>query len=110
VMNRSTDRIRHLGAVALAAALTACSSVQERPETPADPAQQVPAEADKGDPRQRFDAAMQLLRGNQIAEAEEAFRTLAQDFPEHSGPWTNLGILFARSNRSPQALGAFGKA
>lgn len=110
-MNRSTDCARKLGAIALAAALAACGSVQQRPQPPDAPAgAETPVEADKGDPRQRFDAAMQLLRDNQIAEAEDALTQLAQDFPEHSGPWTNLGILFARSNRRPQALGAFSKA
>jgi tetratricopeptide (TPR) repeat protein len=112
-MNRSTDRVRKLGALTLAAMLAACGSVQQRPQPPGTPAEQgqaIPAEADKGDPRVRFTEAMQLLRDNQIAEAEEALKSLVEDFPEHSGPWTNLGILFARSNRRPQALGAFGKA
>ncbi|MES0872408.1 tetratricopeptide repeat protein [Sinimarinibacterium thermocellulolyticum] len=110
-MNHSTDHARRLGALALAALLTACSTVPQRPQPTDAPAQTpAPTEADKGDPRQRFAAAMQLLRDNQIAEAEQALTQLVQDFPEHSGPWTNLGILFARSNRRAQALGAFGKA
>ena len=65
---------------------------------------------DKGDPQARFDAALTLWRNNQIGEAEEAFVSLAQDFPQHAGPWTNLGILYAISNRREQAVGALTKA
>lgn len=71
-------------------------------EKPATPVQQRPAE--KGDPQQRFDEALALLKGNQIAEAEQAFTWLTQDFPQYAGPWTNLGIIMAKSNRASQAF------
>ena len=32
------------------------------------------------------------------------------DFPEFGGPWTNLGILYAKSKRRDQALSAFTRA
>jgi tetratricopeptide (TPR) repeat protein len=82
--------------------------VPERPQPP--PAQVEAAVPDKGDPRARFNAALDLWRQNQIAEAEDAFKALVEDFPDHAGPWTNLGILFAKSNRREQAIGALGKA
>jgi tetratricopeptide (TPR) repeat protein len=83
--------------------------VPEKPQPPP-VAAETPTPPDKGDPRARFDAALDLWRQNQIAEAEHAFKALANDFPDHAGPWTNLGILFARSNRRDQAIGALGKA
>ncbi len=111
-MNRSTDRNAHtallrLGWLALAGVLAACGTVPERPQTPPPIEATVP---DKGDPRARFSAALELWRQNQIAEAEQAFKALVEDFPDHAGPWTNLGILFAKSNRRDQAIGALGKA
>lgn len=66
--------------------------------------------ADKGDPQKRFDAALALLKGNQIQEAEQAFTGITQDFPEFSGPWTNLGIIYAKSNRNSLAITALSKA
>jgi len=115
-MKHSTERMRALiRALLLAAAgtLAACGAFQEKPDRPerpdAPPATPAPT-PDKGDPQGRFDAAMALWQQNQIAEAEEAFVSLVQDFPQHSGPWTNLGILYAKSNRRPQAIGALTKA
>lgn len=101
-----------LAVAALALILSACGALtkKEDPGTaePGKPAAEAPV--DKGNPQQRFDAAMKLWRENQIAEAEEAFIGLAKDFPEHAGPWVNLGIMFAKSNRRDPAIGALGKA
>ncbi|MFA5938744.1 MAG: tetratricopeptide repeat protein [Sinimarinibacterium sp.] len=103
-----------LAVAALALALSACGSLFKKaePETSDSAKPAAPAEApvDKGDPQARFDAAMKLWRDNQIAEAEEAFIALTKDFPEHAGPWVNLGIMFAKSNRRDPAIGALGKA
>lgn len=111
-MKRSTDRARQLAAASLVLLLAACGSVQQRPPSaePSPTTGEAQTEPDKGNPQQRFDVALQMLRDGQVGEAEEAFRMLAQDFPEHAGPWTNLGILFARSNRRPQAIGALARA
>jgi tetratricopeptide (TPR) repeat protein len=65
---------------------------------------------DKGDPNLRFGAALDLSRKNKVAEAEVAFAALTKDFPEFSGPWTNLGVIYAKSNRREQALAALTKA
>ncbi|MEQ1437937.1 tetratricopeptide repeat protein [Fontimonas sp. SYSU GA230001] len=119
-MKLSTDArsmLRSAGVAAavpvLALALSACGALTRKSESPAPPSA-TPAESaapiDKGDPNARFDAAMKLWRDNQIAEAEEAFISLTRDFPDHAGPWVNLGILFAKSNRRDPAIGAFGRA
>lgn len=94
--------------------LSACGTLSRtvEPETaePAKPATAAQAPVDKGNPQARFDAAMKLWRDNQIAEAEAAFIELTQEFPDHAGPWVNLGIMFAKSNRRDPAIGALGKA
>lgn len=88
--------------------LSACGSFggQTLPDRP-EPETTAP---DKGDPQARFDAAMMLWQQNQISEAEEAFSSLSQDFPDFAGPWTNLGIMYAKSNRRERAIAALSKA
>lgn len=115
-MRRSTrcPTALRLLALALMLVLSACGNFQKKPELPEPPAREEspppPAEPDKGDPQARFDAAMALWQQGQAGEAEQALIALLEDFPEHSGPWTNLGILFAKSNRREQAIGALAKA
>lgn len=102
-------------AFAVLAALAGCGGKSStRPdapvtpdETPAEPAQ--PA-ADKGDPEGRFAEALELMKQKKAKEAEAAFMALTRDFPEFSGPQTNLGILFAKSNRRNEAIAAFTQA
>lgn len=98
---------------ALAASLAACGLAPKRApeERPAAPVEEPAAKGpDKGDPQARFDAALGQLKAKQLQEAEQGFLTLTQDFPQYSGPWTNLGILYANSKRRPQAMMAFNKA
>ena len=91
-----------------------CASRQAQPDRPA-PATEVGTETDEpapdlGDPEARFVAALDLMRTHQTAEAEAAFIALSKDFPEYSGPQTNLGILLAQSNRRDAAIAAFTRA
>lgn len=115
-MRRSTrtPAALRLSALALTLALSACGFFPKKSELPEPPTREeppaVPAEPDKGDPQARFDAAMALWQQGQVGEAEQALIALLKDFPEHSGPWTNLGIIFAKSNRRDQAIGALAKA
>lgn len=111
----SSRRHRHTSAAALLVtlALAACTTapVTPRPAPPvSQPDSPAPVILDKGDPQQRFDQAMSLWQQAQVAEAEAALVSLVEDFPDHTGPWTNLGILYARSNRRDQAIGALLKA
>jgi tetratricopeptide (TPR) repeat protein len=110
------DGLRLALAGALALVLAACGSAATR--TPAakpapveapEPAP-TPAGPDKGDPDARFKDALQLLKDKQPQEAQAAFAKLADDFPEFSGPLTNLGILYAQGKQRDQALVAFNKA
>ncbi|WP_211242850.1 tetratricopeptide repeat protein [Sinimarinibacterium sp. CAU 1509] len=99
-----------IAAALLALTLGACSSMSgpKLPERPQPSAET--GEVDKGDPQARFTEAMGLWQQNQNAEAETAFDSLSRDFPDFAGPWTNLGILYAKSNRREQAIAALSKA
>lgn len=102
-------------AIAVTIALSGCSLIRPasdgaRPDDEAGAPIIAPALPDKGDPQARFSAAISLWKQNQIAETEEALKALIADFPEYSGPWTNLGILYAKSNRRDQAISALNKA
>lgn len=74
------------------------------------PAKPVPKPIDKGDPDARFKAALELMKQNQPQDAEAALTELVKDFPQFSGPLTDLGILYAKSKRPDLAASAFAKA
>lgn len=69
-----------------------------------------PAPVDKGDADSRFKAALDLLKQNQPQEAEAALSGLSKDFPQFGGPFTDLGILYAKSKRVQPAIAAFTRA
>jgi tetratricopeptide (TPR) repeat protein len=69
-----------------------------------------PVAADKGDADARFKQALDLLKQNQPQEAETALTELSKDFPQFSGPLTDLGILYAKSKRVQPAIQAFTRA
>lgn len=68
------------------------------------------AEAGKGDAQQRFAAALQLMRDGERDQAREALVALCRDFPQFSGPPTDLGILYAQSKQRGAAIESFKKA
>lgn len=65
---------------------------------------------DHGDPDQRFKAALALMKDKQPQPALAAFASLAKDFPEFSGPLTDLGILDAQSRQPGPAIASLEKA
>ena len=83
---------------------------QKPGEKPGTKKPDAPKPPDKGNPQERFDAALAQMKDGQLDEAEAAFKGVTEDFPEFSGPYTNLGILYAKSNRDGLALTAFSKA
>ncbi len=64
----------------------------------------------KGDPEQRFQVALKLMKDHQPQEAREAFAGLAQDFPQYSGPLNDLGVLQAQGRQRDQAIASFARA
>ncbi len=76
----------------------------------ADAAPATGSPAAKGDPQQRFQAALKLMKDHQTAEAKDAFASLAQDFPQYSGPLNDLGVLQAKGRQRDLAIASFAKA
>lgn len=103
-MNRSTDAWRATTAALLALVLAACGTA---PPKPTDPAPEPVEEGSVGpSPEERYAAALDLLRRNQLGPAQEAFEALTRELPEKSGPWTNLGLIHYRNRRWPDARAA----
>jgi tetratricopeptide (TPR) repeat protein len=99
--------------------LAACASRVQQPgpatppaaaETPPAATTQPGAAAANGDPEQRFQAALQLMKDKKPQEAKDAFAKLAQDFPQYDGPLNDLGVLQAQGKQREQAIASFGKA
>jgi Flp pilus assembly protein TadD len=79
----------------------------------APPEQAAPAAAaapSKGDPEQRFQQALKLIKDKKPQEAKDAFAKLAQDFPQYAGPLNDLGMLQAQGKQRDQAVASFAKA
>lgn len=74
------------------------------------PAEPAKPPAPTTDPEARFVEALDFMKQNKTREAEAAFIALSKDFPDFSGPQTNLGIIFAKSNRRDPAIAAFTRA
>jgi Flp pilus assembly protein TadD len=102
-----------LGLPALAALLlAACASSGTRPAAPAPSSSSSEAAAGaaqpvQGDPEQRFQSALQLMKDKKPQDAKDAFTKLAQDFPQYSGPLNDLGVLQAQGKQSSQAIASF---
>ena len=117
-MTRSVDSIVttvRAFPVLLALVLVGCSSQPARkpvttpPVIEAPPAPAKPL-VDKGDPDQRFNEALKLMKDKQAKEAYDAFLKLAKDFPEFSGPLTDLAILQSNAKQRAPAILNFQKA
>lgn len=115
-MTRSVKSLRaaSLGLIATLA-LAGCAHKVRKPEAtpvpePAAPTAPAKPLVDKGDPDQRFAAALKLMKDRQPKEAYDAFLQLAKDFPEFSGPLTDLAILQANAKQRAPAIINFQKA
>jgi Flp pilus assembly protein TadD len=106
--------------VALATlALAACSGTAPRqvpvartvkPEPVAAPAPAKPAVDPRGNPETRFQTALQLMKDGKRDEARAAFDGLAHDFPQLSGPLSDLGVLQAHDKQYDAAIASFASA
>lgn len=84
------------------------AATQARPAATA-PAARAPATSQPA-PTGAYAEALKLLKTNQLEQAEAALQAVAKANPQASGPLTNLGIVYARSNRKVEARTAFGRA
>jgi Flp pilus assembly protein TadD len=57
-----------------------------------------------------YDDARRLLAAGRTADAERAFKTLAQAHPELGGPQANLGLIHRQAGRADEAVAALQKA
>lgn len=117
-VSRSLPRLfpRWLPALLAVALVAGCAGGPSRktarpgPAVEAEPESAAPAKADKGDPDSRFAVALQLMKDRQMKEAREAFLQLAKDFPQHSGPFTDLAIIQYQAKQPQLAIANFEKA
>ncbi len=114
-MTRCVEGLRFMLPAALL--LAACSGPAPRQQPlrsavapVAAPRVQAAVDPAKGDPQQRFQQALQLMKQHQPQEAEAAFERLAQDFPQYAGPLADLGVLQAQARRYDQAIASFNAA
>jgi tetratricopeptide (TPR) repeat protein len=107
--------LRSAFAVGCALAVAACSAPAPHyngKPVPAVSQAAVPARPDpaKGDPEQRFQVALKLMKDHQTQEAQAAFAALAQDYPQYAGPLDDLGVLQAQGRQRDQAIASFARA
>jgi tetratricopeptide (TPR) repeat protein len=112
-------KLSSAGIFLLSALLIAgCSSAPTKPTSPdktqaqtqGAAAKPAPKPVDKGDPDARFKAALDLMKQGQTQDAETALTDLIKDFPQYSGPLTELGMIYVKSKRMDLAASAFAKA
>jgi tetratricopeptide (TPR) repeat protein len=91
------------------AGATAPASAPAASRAPATPTAAAPAPAASLAPaspaaQRAFDDALALLRANRPADAERAFRAIAQSDPDLAGPHANLGLIARNAGRLPEAV------
>lgn len=100
----------YLSLLTAALVLVGCATGDKKPDAGDQPETSAPAEPDKGDPQARFEDALTQLQRNNLPGASKALLELEADFPEFSGPPTNLGLIYLRQDQFEQAVGAFSRA
>lgn len=119
----SYRQLRSVGVLSAALLLAACaSSGPSKPSRPsalsapaaptpsADRAAEIAREVAKGDPDQRFQEALGMMKARQFDAAQAAFIALSRDYPTFSGPFTDLGILYAQGRQRELAVASLTRA
>jgi tetratricopeptide (TPR) repeat protein len=97
---------------ALSLTIVACSSGSPKKEVSAGPAATTdtagsatspPPAADPPEAVAEHERAMQLMSAGDAANAERAFRQLADRYPAYAGPLINLAILYSKTDRTSDA-------
>lgn len=57
-----------------------------------------------------FDRALEAMRNEQWEQAEQRLRGMTEQYPTLSGPWVNLGKVYAETKRPEEAVTALEKA
>lgn len=90
--------------------LAACSSTPSTRSAADQPGRAAASTQPSAAAQQRLNAALALLQEGRRDEAREALLALTRDYPQYSGPFTDLGILYARNRQRDDAIAAFRKA
>lgn len=69
-----------------------------------------PDVAAKGDPDQRFQQALALMKARKVEQAQAELLKLSRDYPNFSGPLTDLGILYAQGRQQELAVASLTRA
>lgn len=88
--------------------LVGCSTVAPKPvvvDTQADVLGPISPEL-----QQSFSEALVLLRDQKFSEAEQQLLLITANYPNFSGPWTNLAIAQNKQQKYAEALGSLEKA
>lgn len=113
------SKILAVAACATALAISGCAAPKKRSSTrpaatkTAKPASGASGTADNsaGVPQDaRYAQAVQLVKTSKWQAAETEMAAVAKAYPQYSGPQTNLGIIYLRTNRKDLALAAFTRA
>lgn len=106
--------VESLGRPALAALLAlaaaGCATVAPPPDSAPAPVQPAGPPPVNAAAQQSFDDAVRALAAGQVAQAESAFRALTLSHPELGGPYADLGLIYRRSGRLPEAVAALEQA
>jgi cellulose synthase operon protein C len=94
---------------ALAAEPAATASAAASPATAATPVAPVRPEA-SARANSDFVRALQLMRGGDPTQAILEFQVMTQSYPELPGPYTNLGLLYRKTNQLAESEAALAKA
>lgn len=96
--------------------LTACASSPTTPVeskstiAPGSAQEQAALAGVSPEARNTFNDALQAMRDDNKSRAERLLTQLAKTYPNLSGPYTNLGILYFRENKMDEAEKAFQSA
>lgn len=66
-----------------------------------------PQEAVSPEARQKYDEALKAMRNGDNNKAKELLLGLSKTYPELSGPYTNLGLIYFREGKVDEAQEAF---
>ncbi|ABC29395.1 FOG: TPR repeat [Hahella chejuensis KCTC 2396] len=99
-----------VGCLALTLLLAACSGAPQKPSnnggaTGGADLSQVPEGA-----RNQYAAALRDQKARNFGSALKKFQTVSEDYPQLSGPYINMGIIYMNTDAPDQAQAMFEKA
>lgn len=106
-----SNRFVSVGALALLAACQSAPPKPSRAPAPVEAQASTPATAEAAPIPERathqYAQALQLMKSGRNTDAELEFQQLAAGYPQLTGPQLNLGLLYLRDSRLPEAEAAF---